>query len=90
MADEKQLGPTGGFPDGKLGPGDKGAIKISLSTVGSYVILDLGPAGGVAMNADEAERMAISFIKCSIIARASEEEHGPNAPIDQLPSAFRR
>lgn len=52
----EKLGATGEFPEGKLGPGDEGALQLAIGVEGKAVIIHMGmkPVAWFAMNAADA------------------------------------
>lgn len=70
-----RLGPTGRYPAGKLGPGDKGELASQISLVetphGKRVLLEFGTLlSEIFMTADEAERLAAILVDLARQARS--------------------
>lgn len=62
------IGPTGKYPYGKLGPHDKGELRLGIAHDKSNVIIDFGvPTSWIAMP----KTQAIKFAK--LILRHAEE-----------------
>jgi hypothetical protein len=70
----EKLGPTGKFPNGKLGPGDKGELQFAIGEQHGNVVIDFGRTAVtfLAMPPDQAVAFAeVLIAKARIIARRS-------------------
>jgi hypothetical protein len=66
----KKLGPTGKFPDGKLGEGDEGELQLAIGTKDGKVVLSFGrPVSWIGMPPKEARKLAVFMM-----ARANEAD----------------
>jgi hypothetical protein len=61
---EKVLGPTGKFPDGKMNEHDEGEIQIGITCSGNKVIMAFGkPMAWLGFNKKDAVNIANALLK---------------------------
>lgn len=66
------LGPTGQFPEGKLGDDDEGEIRIAIGNQNGKVVISFGgPVAWIGFTAAQAREIAETLIK-----HAEYVEHG--------------
>ena len=61
---EKELGPTGRFPGGKLTSNDEGEIALAVGVLKGKVVVNFGtPIASLGMSPAQAEQLAITLIR---------------------------
>lgn len=60
----ENLGPTGEFPDGKLGDNDEGEFRYRVGSMDGRVVVDFGaPMHSLGLLPDQAEELAKSLMR---------------------------
>jgi hypothetical protein len=64
MSDDRKLGATGDYPEGKLTASDEGALQFAVGERDGNVIIDFGkPVAWIAMPPEQAAKFASALVR---------------------------
>jgi hypothetical protein len=72
-----ELGPTGDFPEGKLGPDDEGGLVVAINVTEGKVRVDFGtPVAWFALSHEQALEYAAGIIDAAMSLKFAAELAG--------------